>query len=130
MADCVYRQWILKVFLGPFSNVNDRIMPMRPRTSKKRLRSCPLRTEISPVSLNLLMMLCTVDDEICKAFAIFTLRNIVFKIFHNILWNNRTLRSPVVLHCPAEIHKALPEIDVIWRGAYVAQKPLYTFQHS
>ncbi len=42
----------------------------------------------------------------------------------------RTLRSPVVLHCPAEIHKALPEIYVIWRGAYVAQKPLYTFQHS
>ncbi len=27
------------------------------------------------------------------------------------------------LHCPAEI-------DVIWRGAYVALKPLYTFQHS
>ncbi len=27
-ADCVYRQWFLEVFLGPFSNVNDRIMPM------------------------------------------------------------------------------------------------------
>ncbi len=27
-------------------------------------------TEISPVSLNLLMMLCTVDDKICKAFGI------------------------------------------------------------
>ncbi len=27
MADCVYRQWFLEVFLGPFSNVNDRIMP-------------------------------------------------------------------------------------------------------
>ncbi len=26
--------------------------------------------EISPVSLNLLMLLCSVDDEICKAFAI------------------------------------------------------------
>ncbi len=24
--DCVYRQWFLEVFLGPFSNVNDRIM--------------------------------------------------------------------------------------------------------
>ncbi len=23
-----YRQWFLEVFLGPFSNVNDRIMPM------------------------------------------------------------------------------------------------------
>ncbi len=38
--------------------------------------------------------------------------------------------SDVVLHCPAEIHKAFPEIDVVWRGAYVALKPLYTFQHS
>ncbi len=27
-ADCVYRQWFLEVFLGPFSNVNDRIMSM------------------------------------------------------------------------------------------------------
>ncbi len=27
-ADCVYRQLFLEVFLGPFSNVNDRIMPM------------------------------------------------------------------------------------------------------
>ncbi len=34
------------------------------------------------------------------------------------------------LHCPAEIHKDFPEIHVIWRGAYVALKPLYTFQHS
>ncbi len=32
----------------------------------------------------------------------------------------------VVLHCPAEILKAFPEIDVIWRGAYVVLKPLYT----
>ncbi len=34
--------------------------------------------------------------------------------------------SIVVLHCPAEIHKAFPETDVIWKGAYVALKPLYT----
>ncbi len=42
----------------------------RPRASNKGLWLCPLRTEISPVSLNLLMMLCTVDDEMCKAFPI------------------------------------------------------------
>ncbi len=30
--------------------------------SNKSLRPCPLRTEISPVSLNLLMMLCTVEE--------------------------------------------------------------------
>ncbi len=46
-----------------------RLRARRPRASNKGLRPCPLRTEISPVSLNL-MMLCTVDDEICKAFAI------------------------------------------------------------
>ncbi len=28
MADSVYRKWFLEAFLGPFSNVNDRIMPM------------------------------------------------------------------------------------------------------
>ncbi len=47
-----------------------RLRARRPRASNKGLRPCPLRTEIYPVSLNLLMMLCTVDDEICRAFAI------------------------------------------------------------
>ena len=68
---------VSEVFLGPFSNVIDTIMPMSdavssegPNASNKGLQPRPLRTEISPVSLNLLMMLCTVDDEICKAFAI------------------------------------------------------------
>ncbi len=51
----------------------------RPRVSNKGLRPCPLCTEISPVSLNRLMMLCTVDDEICKAFAIWHW-NVVFKV--------------------------------------------------
>ncbi len=27
-VDCVYRQWFLQVFLGPFCNVKDRIMVM------------------------------------------------------------------------------------------------------
>ncbi len=42
----------------------------RPRASNKGIRPCPLRTDISPASLNRLMMICTEDDEICKAFAI------------------------------------------------------------
>ncbi len=46
------------------------MMQCRLRAEDHGLRPCPLRTEISPVSLNLLMMLCTADDEICKAFAI------------------------------------------------------------
>ncbi len=73
MVNCVYRQGFLEVLLGPFSNVNDRIMPMSDAVSsegiQQRFSACPLRTEISPVSLNLLMMLCSLDDEICKAFA-------------------------------------------------------------
>ncbi len=32
---CVYRQWFLEVFLGPFSNVNDRIMPMSDAVSSE-----------------------------------------------------------------------------------------------
>ncbi len=47
-----------------------RLRARRPRASNKGFRHCPLRTEISQVSLKLLMMLCTVDDEFCKAFAI------------------------------------------------------------
>ncbi len=43
-----------------------------PWTSNKGLWPCSLRTEISPVSLKLFMMLCTVDDNICKAFAIWS----------------------------------------------------------
>ncbi len=41
-----------------------------PRASNKGLRPCPLCAEISPVSLNILMMLRTVNYEICKAFAV------------------------------------------------------------
>ncbi len=84
MADCVYRQWFLDLFLGPFSNVNDRIMQCRlrawrPRASNEGLRPCPLHTQISPVSMNLLMMLCTLCDlqNLCNL----TLRNVVFKVF-------------------------------------------------
>ncbi len=35
MADCVYRQWFMEVFLGPFSNFNDRIMPMSDTVSSE-----------------------------------------------------------------------------------------------
>ncbi len=72
-------------------------MPMRdavssegPEAFNKDLRPCPLHTEISPVSLNLFIMLCTVNDEICKAFAILTLRNVVFKVFHNLFTHSFT----------------------------------------
>ncbi len=81
-ANYVYRvyQWFLEVFLGPccvqWPNHADEwcsvvwgpedhsLMPT------KVFKLFHLRTAISPVSLNLLMLLCTVDDDICKAFAI------------------------------------------------------------
>ncbi len=50
-------------------NVNDRIMQMSDAVSSKVFDLVPYAV-ISPVSLNLLMMLCTVDDEIYEAFAI------------------------------------------------------------
>ncbi len=64
-VDCVYRQWFLEVFLGPFSNVNDRIMPVSdavssegPKTTGIQQRSSDLALshEIYPVYLDLLMM--------------------------------------------------------------------------
>ncbi len=69
----------LEVFLGPFSNVNHRIMPMSdavssegPKTTgiQQRSSALSLMHRDVPVSLKRLKMLCTVDDEICKAFAI------------------------------------------------------------
>ncbi len=77
-VDCVYQQWFLKSFLGPFMSITEscrwvmqcHLRARRPRASNKGIWPCPLCTEIYPVSLNLLMMLCTVDDYICKAFEI------------------------------------------------------------
>ncbi len=103
-VDCVYRQWFLNLFLSLFSNFNDRIMQMsdavsyegrRARTSYKGLRPYPLSTEICPVSLNLLMMLCTVDDEICKAFAIWC-------------WGMLFLKYSILLCTLSQIGEPLP----------------------
>ncbi len=56
-----------------------RLRAQRPLASNKGLQPCPLRTEISPVSLNLLIMLYTVDDEICKAFTILCWGTLFFR---------------------------------------------------
>ena len=73
-----------------------RLRARRPRASNKGLRPCPLRTVISPVSLNLLMMLCTVEDEICKAFAIWCWRTLFLKY------------STIFLHTLSQIGEPLP----------------------
>ncbi len=57
----------------------------RPRASYKSLWPCSICTEISPVSLNLLIMLFTVDYEIRKAFAIWC-----WGTFHNLFTHSFT----------------------------------------
>ncbi len=65
-------------------------------TSNKGLQTCPLRTEIYPVSMKVLMMLCTVDDEICKAFAIWR-------------WGTLFLKYSIIfLHTHSQIGEPLP----------------------
>ncbi len=50
-ADCVYRQWFLEVFLGPFSNVNDRIMPMSDAVSSEGPKTTSIQQRSSALSL-------------------------------------------------------------------------------
>ncbi len=77
-ADCVYRQWFLEVFLGPFSNVNDRIMLMSDAVSSEGLKTTDIQQRSSALSLthrDFSSFSESFDDvmhydEICKAFAI------------------------------------------------------------
>ncbi len=62
-----------------------RLRARRPQTSNEYLWPCPLCTAISPVSLNLLMMLCTVDDDIGKAFEIWRWGTLFLNYFTIIL---------------------------------------------
>ena len=79
VADCVEWQWFSKVLLSPLAMsimVAWRFLKqyrLRARWShafSSSYRPWPLLTEISPDSLNLFMVLCTVDGEIPKLFAI------------------------------------------------------------
>ncbi len=108
---CVYQRWFLEVFLGPVSNVNDRIMPMSdavssdgPKTiaSNKSLRPCPLHTEISPVSLNLFMMLCTVHDEICKSLQ-FEIQESIPQYFYTLFHRLESLCPSLLLKDSASL---------------------------
>ncbi len=66
-----------------------RLRDRRSRLFSLGLRPCPLRTEIPPDSLNLLIMLCTVEGEISKSLPIFlwvTLLLNISIIFSRICW--------------------------------------------
>ncbi len=54
----------------------------RSRASSMVFRPWPLRTEIDPDSLNLWMILCTVDDDNFKLFCNFSLRNSFLILLH------------------------------------------------
>ncbi len=66
-----------------------RLRDRRSRLFSLGLHPCPLRTEIPPDSLNLLIMLCTVEGEISKSLPIFlwgTLFLNISIIFSRICW--------------------------------------------
>ncbi len=54
-VDCVYRQWFLEVFLGPFSNVNDRIMPMSDAVSSEGPKTTGIQQRLESICLSLLL---------------------------------------------------------------------------
>ncbi len=68
---CVYRQWFLEVFLGPFIIVNDRIMPM----SDTVLSEGPKTFDVMHCRLWNLQSLCNL-----------TLRIVAFKVFHSLFF--------------------------------------------
>ncbi len=98
MADCVYRLRVLEVFLGPFSNVHDRIMPMSDAVSYERLKTMGIQQSYSALFLTHRHFssffesfddLMTVDDEICKAlqFAID-----IYQLYCNAEWPQSMLK--------------------------------------
>lgn len=57
MVKCVHRKRFLEVFLSPFSDFHDRIMPI--------LNAWASNIDFAQrVSMNRLMILCSVDDDI------------------------------------------------------------------
>ncbi len=78
--DCVHRQCFLEVSCCDFhySSIPVCDVPSKgPKITASSVvfRPWPLRTEIVPDSLNLWMILCTVDDDNFKLFAIFLWEN-------------------------------------------------------
>ncbi len=89
---CGTWQRFAKVVLSPCGDIAYRWIRLRDRRSRLfslGLRPCPLHTEIPPDSLNLLIMLCTVEGEISKSLPIFlwgTLFLNISIIFSRICW--------------------------------------------
>ncbi len=95
----VYQQWFLNVFLGPFSNVNDRIMPMSeavssevPKTTgilQKSLALFHMHRDFSSFSESFdYVIYCRLwnSQSLCNLM----LRNVEFKLFHNLFTHSFT----------------------------------------
>ncbi len=92
-ADCVYWRWFLEVFLGPFSNVNDRIMPMSDAVSPEGPKTIGIQQRSSDLSLmhrDFSSFSESFDDVMncswwdLQSLCNLTLRNVVCKLFHNL----------------------------------------------
>ncbi len=86
-------QWFLEVFLGPFSKVNDRIMPMSDAVSFEGPKTTGIQQRSSALSLTLRDLSSfseSIDDVMhCRWWDLqslcnLTLKNVVFKVFHNL----------------------------------------------
>ncbi len=130
--DCVHRQCFLEVFLSPYCDIHYSSIPVCDAVPSKgpKITGCPysmvfrpwpLRTEIVPDSLNLWMILCTVDDNNFKLFAIFLWETPFWycsTIFRHSIWG---IGDPLPIltserHCHSERHFLYPimlPIDLI-----------------
>ncbi len=124
-AYCVFGQWFLEAFLGPFSNVNDIIMPMSdavssegPKTKGIQQRSSALslmHRDFSSLSESFDYILdCRWWDlqSLCKMM----LRNVVFKVFHNLFTLSFTdLRASAHLY----FWETLPLYNIPFKASHV-----------
>ncbi len=91
-------QWFLEVFLGPFSNVNDRIMPMSDAVSSEGPKTTGVQQSFSDLSFTqrFLQFLWIFDDamhcRLCNLQSLcnLMLRNVVLKVFHNFFMHSFT----------------------------------------
>ncbi len=88
-------QWFLEVFLGPFSNVNDRIMQMNDAVSSDWLKTTGIQ-QSSMKKKDFSNFSESFDDIMhCRWWYLqslcnLTLRNVVFKVFHNLFTHSFT----------------------------------------
>ncbi len=105
LADCVKQQWFLEVFLGRFSNVNDRIMLMSDAVSSEGPKTTGIQQRSSDLSLT------------HRDFSSFS--ESFDDVMHGRLWDLQSLcnlmlknivlkYSTIFLHTLSQIGEALP----------------------